>query len=44
MSLIQQAVKRGLGEGDIRNIEVLGTPFENLKERIQQLLKASKRK
>ena len=33
MPLIQKAIKRGLGEGDIKNIEVLGTPFENLKEK-----------
>ncbi len=33
MPLIQKAMKRGLGEGDIKNIEVLGTPFENLKEK-----------
>ena len=44
MPLIQEAMKRGLGEGDIKNIEVLGTSFENIKEKIHQLLKASKRK
>jgi len=44
MPLIQEAMKRGLGEGDIKNIEVLGTPFESLKEKIQQLLKASKKR
>ena len=44
MPLIQEAMKRGLGEGDIKNIEVLGTSFGNLKEEIQQLLKASKKR
>ncbi len=44
MPLIQEAMKRGLGEGDIKNIEVLGTLFENVKEGIQQLLKDSKKR
>lgn len=30
--VIQEAVKRGLGEGDITNIEVLGEPIERLKK------------
>ena len=30
--VIQEAMKRGLGEGDITNIEVLGEPIERLKE------------
>jgi uncharacterized protein (DUF362 family) len=33
MPLIQEAIKRGLGEGDIRKIEVRGIPFESLKEK-----------
>lgn len=44
MPLIQEAMKRGLGEGNIRKIEVVGVSFENLKEKIRQLLKASKKK
>ena len=44
MPLIQEAMKRDLGEGDVKNIEVLGTSFENIKEKIHQLLKASKKK
>ena len=31
--VIQEFVKRGLGEGDIENIEIVGTPFEKLKEK-----------
>ncbi len=34
MPVIQEFVKRGLGEGDIDNIKILGTPFEDLKEEI----------
>ena len=44
MPVIQKAVKRGIGEGNIEKIEILGIPFENLKEKIHQLLKASKKK
>lgn len=44
MPVIQEAMKRGLGEGDIRKIEVVGVSFENLKEKIRQLLKALKEK
>lgn len=44
MPLIQEAMKRGLGEGNIKNIEILGTSFENIKEKIHQSLKASKKK
>jgi len=36
MPLIQQAVKRGLGEGRIENIEVAGTSIEEVKERFSQ--------
>ena len=42
--VIQEAAKRGLGEGNIRKIEVVGVPFESIKEKIRQLLKASKKK
>jgi len=37
MQVIQEAVKRGLGEGDIEKIEVLGNPIESIKERLRQL-------
>jgi len=44
MPLIQEAVNRGIGEGNIEKIDVLGMSFENLKENFRQLLKASKKK
>jgi len=44
MPVIQEAVKRGLGEGNIGKIEVVGVSFENLKEKFRQLLKASRKK
>jgi len=44
MPIIQQAVSRNLGEGDIKKIEILGTPLENLQERFEPLLKTSKKK
>jgi uncharacterized protein (DUF362 family) len=35
MPVLQEFVKRGLGEGDLRNIEIVGTSFESLKERFR---------
>jgi uncharacterized protein (DUF362 family) len=37
MSVIQNAVKRGLGEGDMNKIEVLGTSIDEAKERFAEL-------
>ena len=37
MPIIQEAAKRGLGEGNISNIEILGTPIEDLKDRFQEI-------
>ncbi|UCE44015.1 MAG: DUF362 domain-containing protein [Candidatus Bathyarchaeota archaeon] len=37
MEVIQQAVERGLGEGNLENIEVLGSSIERLKSRFSQL-------
>lgn len=34
MQVIQEFVKRDLGEGDINNIEILGTSFESLRQEI----------
>lgn len=34
MLVIQEFVKRGLGEGDIENIEIVGASFQSLKEEI----------
>lgn len=36
MPVIQEAIKRGLGEGDVENIEVLGNSIESLKEKFRQ--------
>jgi uncharacterized protein (DUF362 family) len=33
MPLIQEAMNRGLGEGDINNIEVLGAPLEQIRDK-----------
>jgi len=44
MPLIQEAIKRGLGEGDVNQIEVLGSSLKSLKERIHQQLKSPKKK
>jgi uncharacterized protein (DUF362 family) len=37
MEIIQEATKRGLGEGNINNIEILGTPIDDLNSRFQEL-------
>lgn len=37
MPIIQKAVKRGLGEGDLENIRILGASLESLEERFHQL-------
>lgn len=42
--VIQEAMKRGLGEGDLDRIEVVGEPFETMRENIRLLLKAHKKK
>jgi len=44
MPIIQEAVKRSLGEGDMEKIEFLGMPIESLKERFSSLLKDLKKK
>jgi uncharacterized protein (DUF362 family) len=38
MPLIQEAVKRGLGEGDLEKIEVVGCSLESMKEKLASLL------
>ena len=40
----QEFVKRGLGEGDINNIEIVGTPLESLKEEFKSAVRALNRK
>jgi uncharacterized protein (DUF362 family) len=44
MSVIQEAVKRGLGEGDLERIEIVGSSFEDMKEKCSSAAKAFKGK
>lgn len=44
MPVIQEFVKRGLGEADMKNIEVVGTSFENLKEEFTSAVKTLEEK
>lgn len=44
MPVTQEFVKRGLGEGDIRNIEIVGTPLENLQDESKLAVKLLKKK
>lgn len=41
MPVIQEAIRRGLGEGSIEQIEVAGSSLEQLRRRIRPLLKRS---
>jgi uncharacterized protein (DUF362 family) len=43
MPVIQEFVKRGLGEGTLENIEILGSSFESLKEKFVSAIKAQKK-
>jgi len=43
MPVIQEFVKRGLGEGSLENIEVVGASFERLQERFMSARKAQKK-
>ncbi|MGA9388278.1 MAG: DUF362 domain-containing protein [Candidatus Bathyarchaeia archaeon] len=43
MPVIQEFVKRGLGEGNMKNIEIVGSAFESLKEKFANAAKAQKR-
>lgn len=44
MPVIQEFVRRGLGEGDMEGIEILGSPFEVLKESFKEAVKTLKKK
>jgi uncharacterized protein (DUF362 family) len=44
MPVLQEFVKRGLGEGDLKNIEIVGTSFENLKEKFRLAAKQHAKK
>jgi uncharacterized protein (DUF362 family) len=43
MPVIQEFVKRNLGEGNMKNIEILGTPFESVKNKFRSAAKAQKK-
>jgi len=43
MPVIQEFVKRGLGEGDLKNIKMLGAPFEGLRKKFASAAKIQKR-
>jgi uncharacterized protein (DUF362 family) len=43
MPIIQEAVKRGLGEGDMDNIEVVGSDFSEIQEKIRPPRKRKKK-
>jgi hypothetical protein len=38
MPVVQEAVRRGIGEGDMGKIEVVGCSLENAREKIDKLL------
>ena len=44
MPVTQEFVKRGLGEGDKDNIEIVGVPFESLREEFRSAVKTLKKK
>ena len=44
MPVIQEFVKRGLGEGVLENIELVGVPFERLQEKIRSAVKTQKKR
>jgi uncharacterized protein (DUF362 family) len=37
MPILQEAISRGLGEGDLDHIEILGTPIDDLKPRFRNI-------
>ena len=43
MPIIQEAIERGLGEGDMDNIEVLGSDFSEMREKIRPSRKGKKK-
>jgi hypothetical protein len=44
MPVLQEFVKRGLGEGDLKNIEIIGTSLETLKPKFKLASKQHARK
>lgn len=44
MPVTQEFVKRGLGEGDLKNIEIVGTPLKSLREGSKLAIKTLRKK
>lgn len=44
MPIIQEAMKRGLGEGQLENIDVVGKPFEEVKEKFRLAARSHNKK
>ena len=44
MPVTQEFVKRGLGEGDFKNIEIVGTPLESLREESKLAIRTLRKK
>jgi len=44
MPVVQEAVRRGLGEGDMKRIEVVGYPLEEARAKVIKLLEAQRKK
>jgi uncharacterized protein (DUF362 family) len=44
MPIIQKAVERGLGEGELDNIKIIGSSFDSVKEKFASALKPKKGK
>lgn len=44
MPVTQEFVKRGFGEGDLENIEIVGTPLESLREESKLAIKTLRKK
>lgn len=44
MPVLREAVRRGLGEGNMENIEILGCSFEEIEEKFSAAVKSLKRK
>jgi len=43
MPVLQEFIKRGLGEGDLENIEILGTPLDSLKKEFASAAKTRRK-
>jgi hypothetical protein len=44
MPIIKEFVKRGLGEGDIEHVEIVGASFESVRDKFRSAVMAQKKK